>query len=390
MSDNPMESSVPAAAPMAVHVPVSAQPPPVPRQPHAFPPPPPPPPPRKSTSGPLKGCLVGCGVMALLAYFALDMLGRFAIAGGIDASSLPSFGSQVAVVRLEGAIDDSRAIIKQLKSARENSRVKAVVVRIDSPGGAVGASEEIAREVDRIRTQGKKPVVASMGNAAASGGYYVACATDTIYANAGTITASIGVVAPGLNFTGTLEKLGIAPQTIKSGEHKDSGNPYREMTGTERKYLQGVIFDAYRQFFRAVLKSRSKAIDKALASDPDGFDRVVDSAGTKAAGKALEDLAFEPGEIAGKLGVTSASEAGLRRVADGRVLTGEQALATGLVDKIGGLEDAIADAAKRGGITGKPSVTDKPAVSPYPTLFGRAAREAFDAFGGADGRLEYR
>jgi protease-4 len=213
------------------------------------------------------------------------------------------FGEKVGVVEVSGVISDSREIIEPLNRFRKDESVKAIVLRINSPGGGVGPSQEIYREIQK--TIERKKVIASMGGIAASGGYYIASATDGIVASPGTITGSIGVIMGFTNFQKLLEKVGLVPIVIKSGEFKDTGSPVREMTKKERQMLQGFVKQIHRQFVEDVAKGRK--IDK---------QRV-------------------------------------EAIADGRILTGEEAKALGLVDRIGNLEDAVEWAGKLGGIEGE-------------------------------------
>ena len=224
----------------------------------------------------------------------------------IVVSSMDSdldFGEKVGVVEVSGVISESREIIEPLNRFRKDESIKAIVLRINSPGGGVGPSQEIYREIQK--TIEKKKVIASMGGIAASGGYYIASATDGIVANPGTITGSIGVIMGFTNFQKLLEKVGLVPIVIKSGEFKDTGSPVREMTKEEREMLQGFVKRIHQQFVEDVAKGRK--IDK---------HRV-------------------------------------EAIADGRILTGEEAKALGLVDRIGNLEDAVAWAGKLGGIEGE-------------------------------------
>lgn len=333
-----------------------------------------------------RSCL-GTVFLLLLTFFGLVVATRVVSMAG---SASPIFGDAVGVVRIEGPINESRKVVKILKQMRESSRIKAVVLRLDTPGGSVGASEEIYREVLRIRTEKKKPVVVSMGNAAASGGYYIAAAADEIFANSGTITGSIGVIAPGFNVRETMEKLGIRSAVVKSGEHKDTGSPFQEMTPEDRNLLQGVIFDAYRQFVLVVLQGRHQKIAEVLRTRPEAFDQVVAAQATKRPGAGLEWEAFTTGTVAGAVGATTETETALRRVADGRVLTGDQALQVGLVDTIGGLEDAIKRAASLAGIKGEPALVERKPESDLPAWLGGAARQTWEAFAYEGARIEYR
>ena len=219
-------------------------------------------------------------------------------------------GERVAVVRIEGVIVDSRDAIEELRKFREHPGVKAIVLRIDSPGGGVVASQEIYSEVLKTRTDGKVKVVASMGNLAASGGYYIAAATDKIVANPGTLTGSIGVIMELANVRGLMEKVGVQSVVIKSGKHKDLASPFRTMSAEDRALLQGVLDDVHDQFIQAVAAGRAMKVNQ------------------------------------------------VRDLADGRVFTGRQARTAKLVDELGDLQDAIKLAGKMGGIAGEPRVVE--------------------------------
>ncbi len=227
------------------------------------------------------------------------------------STSAVSFGFEksIGLVELKGTITDEvrKDVIKHLGSFRSNRNVRAVVLRIDSPGGGVAASQEICNEIRRVKTSGK-PVFASMGSVAASGGYYVAIPCDRIYANPGTVTGSIGVIMQMANVEELLEKIGVYFMVIKSQEHKDIGSPFRRMTDRESELLKQVIDDVYNQFVDAIVLER-------------GIEK--------------EDVL---------------------KIADGRIVTGKQALELGLVDELGDLQDVIYAAAKTTGIKGKPRV----------------------------------
>jgi protease-4 len=252
-----------------------------------------------------KRILVGLGVIAgLLIFFfgILFFIGRYS--GG--KSSRFSFGDKIAIVEIKGVISQSSWIIEELRQYLEDDGVKAIILRIDSPGGGVGPAQEIYREVMKIKL--KKKVVTSMGSVAASGGYYVACASDLIVANPGTITGSIGVIMQFSNFEELLKKIGIKGMVLKSGEHKDIGSPFREMTPEEKAIMQEVLDNVHQQFIQAVADGRKLDRSKVI------------------------------------------------QVADGRILTGEQAKNLGLVDQMGNLQDTIDITAKMAGIVGKPTV----------------------------------
>jgi protease-4 len=234
----------------------------------------------------------------------------------------PFVGERVAVVELTGIMTGSqdagsratsaRRVIEQLEKHRVDDAVKAVVLRVDTPGGTVVAAQEIHAELGRLRSGGKK-IVVSMGDVAASGGYYVACAADRIVASAGTLTGSIGVVMQFPNYQGLFGKIGLSTNTIKSGEFKDVGNGAREMTDRERRLLQALVDDVQAQFVETVAKGRQMTAER------------------------------------------------VRPLADGRVFSGRQARDLGLVDELGDLDAAIAAAARLAGISGKPDVVrEKP------------------------------
>jgi protease-4 len=235
----------------------------------------------------------------------------------------PSFalGAKVGVVEITGVISDSREVIRGLNAFVEDAGVKAIVLRIDSPGGGVGASQEIYREV--VKARNKKTVVASFGGVAASGGYYVACGAGKIVANPGTITGSIGVVMQFANLEELFKKIGYKGYVIKSGEHKDIGSPFRGMTPEEEALLQEVIDTVHHQFITAVAEGRKIPVEKIAA------------------------------------------------IADGRIFSGEQALEMGLVDRLGNLQDTIDLAASLAGIKGEPAVVyprrRKPSLFDYLT-----------------------
>lgn len=305
-----------------------------------------------------------------------------------SSTYLPVLEDSVAVIRIEGTITDSADTVKLIRRMRKSSMVKAIVLRLETPGGGVGASEEIYREALKTRTENKKLLVASMGDVAASGGYYIASATDKIYATSGTITGSIGVIAPSFNFTHTLQKLGVKENAIASGEHKNTGNPFDEQTTSERTLLQGVINDMYRQFFTVVLQARHEAVGRA-AKTPE-FEAVINPAGTKVPGMGVEWSTFTTGTVAKALGLPIEQEDALRRLADGRVYTGEQALKVGLVDNIGTLQDAIDYAGRETGLGEDPPTMDRTPGSEVSSILGASARKFLQEATAAPGSIEYR
>jgi protease IV len=296
------ELDTPTAGPA---VPQQAQPPqdpPIWNPPPAVPPPAPPR--RKSRAGMFFfGALSGC-LLVVLGFFGLMIL----VAAGADSGDMSFAGEKVAVVPIEGEILDARETLDLLHKYAKNRTVKAIVVRINSPGGAIAPSQEIYSTIRKIREDGT-PVIASMDSVAASGGYYIAAACDPIVANSGTITGSIGVILQWFDMKDLVHWAKLKPETITSGEMKDAGSPFREMTESERQYFQGIVTQLHSQFVRDV------------------------AAGRKSKMKA-EDVA---------------------RIADGRIFTGEQALALKLVDQIGTIDDAVRTAGRLGGIQGEPA-----------------------------------
>lgn len=231
----------------------------------------------------------------------------------VTEDGLPG-GAKVAVVEVEGVIGtevsrglDTEDIVRTLGEYRDDPAIRAVVLRINSPGGVVAPTQEIATAVRRLR-EAKKPVVASLGSVAASGGYYVAVAADRIYANPGTLTGSIGVVMQLANVEGLLKKVGVEYVVVKAGAYKDVGNFARPMTPEERRILQSLLDDVYDQFIGAVAEGR-------------GLDPQA-----------------------------------VRGFAEGRIYSGRQAQGLKMVDEMGGLEDAVQAAAKMAGLPGKPKV----------------------------------
>ena len=240
-------------------------------------------------------------------------------------------GGKVAIVRIEGPIIDSKDTVEEIKGYVKNQSVKAIVLRVDSPGGGVAPSQEIYEEVRKAAAQ--KKVVVSMGSLAASGGYYISAPASRILANPGTLTGSIGVIMEIPNLEGLLTKVGVKTEVIKSGRHKDMASVFRGIGEEEREILQDVLDDVHEQFIAAVVEGR-----KML-----------------------------PGEV--------------RKLADGRVFTGRQAVERGLVDELGNLEDAVKVAAKLSGIPGEPDVIEKKERTSFlDFLRGKFSGELSDLF----------
>lgn len=260
------------------------------------------------------GAALGLGIFFFaVLYFAVLLTGGTKATATL--TSLPT-GDKVALVRIEGLLLSSEDAVEEIKGHAEDGSIKAIVVRVESPGGGVVPSQEIYNALQSARTSGKK-VVISLGSVAASGGYYIASAGDRIVANPGTLTGSIGVKMEFASLEKLLEKIGVKGVTVKAGEYKDIGSPYREMTARERALLQSVIDDVHDQFIEAVAQGRNLP------------------------------------------------EADVRGIADGRIFTGRQALDLGLVDQLGDLEDSIRAAAELAGIKGKPKVVRRDKRVPF-------------------------
>lgn len=254
-----------------------------------------------------KGCIWAwiVGIVGLLVIFLVTVIAIETILG--QRISLPVPGARVGLVRIEGTLIDPSIIIEDLKAVERDAGVRSLVIRIESPGGGVSASQEIYDRIVKLRDNGL-PVVVSMGSIAASGGYYVACPADTIVANPGTLTGSIGVIMSFAQFEELFRKIGMDIEVVKSGEYKDIGSMSREMTDGERALLQGTIDDLHDQFVETVSRERGLPIDD------------------------------------------------VRALADGRIFSGRQALEAGLVDTLGTLDDALALAGRMAGIEGEPRV----------------------------------
>jgi protease-4 len=248
--------------------------------------------------------VIGGGVFSLfvLAVFALVYVTLHA---GKDAS-ITSFGDKIGVVDLEGVILSPNPVVQQLKKFAEDDSIKAIIIHVNSPGGGVAASEEIYREVKRIRDEKKKHIVASIETVGASGAYYVSSATNKIYADHGSVVGSIGVIAEWVNYGELLQWAKLKDITLKAGEFKDTGSPTRDLTPAEREYLQGMIDNMHTQFIQAVADGRKVKFDE------------------------------------------------IKSIANGKVWTGQQALPMKLVDQLADFQSAVEDTAKSVGIKGEP------------------------------------
>jgi len=255
----------------------------------------------------VRGCFLTVVIIFLFVFIFLAGIGSGLLLSGNGGLST---GDKVAVLRVEDVIVDSQTYLESIESIKKDEDIKAVVVRIDSPGGAVGPSQEIYSELKQLGEE--KPVVASIGGVGASGGYYIACASEKIYANPGAITGSIGVIAQFASYEKLLNWAKIDVEVIKSGKYKDVGSAFREMNDEDKLYIQQLINNVYSQFKSAVASSRHL--------DTEEIDKV----------------------------------------ADGKIYTGEQALNLKLIDELGTLNDAISMAGELGGIDGEPEIVNYP------------------------------
>src|ERR1700689_2061285 len=241
----------------------------------------------------------------VLAVFSLVYLTLHA---GSSEATFGGFGDRIGVVDLDGVILSPQPVVGQLKKLAEDSSIKAIILHVNSPGGGVAASEEIYREVKRVREEKKKRVVVSIETVGASGAFYVASASDKIYADGGSIVGSIGVIAQWVNYGDLLKWAKLKDVVIKTGEFKDTGNPARDLTPAEQAYMQALIDNMFGQFIQAVADGRKMKFDDVKA------------------------------------------------IANGKVWTGEQALSMKLIDQVGDFESAVSDTAKSVGIKGEPTL----------------------------------
>ncbi|MGQ9688149.1 MAG: signal peptide peptidase SppA [Desulfobaccales bacterium] len=267
------------------------------------------------------------GIWAATIAAVVLVLGPKAALALWDPAEIFGFGEKVGVVEITGMLSKSHPTLEELKKFREDRRIRAVVLRINSPGGVVGPAQEIMREVEKTRKV--KKVVASFGSIATSGGYYVACAADLIMANPGSATGSIGVVMQLTNAEQLVKKLGLDFFSLKAGALKDMGSPFRPLTPEERAVLQGLLNNIHEQFIADVARNRRLPLEK------------------------------------------------VRALADGRIFTGQQAKTLGLVDELGNFDDAVERAGRLGGIKGKIQtvVPEKKTFSLLNLLLGQDVRE---------------
>jgi protease-4 len=261
----------------------------------------------------------------VLAVFTLVYV---AVRSGGQRAGIHAFGDKIGVVDLEGVILDPNEVVDQLRKFADDDSIKAIIIHVNSPGGGVAASEEIYREVKRVRDEKHRYIVASIETVGASGAYYVSSATNKIYADNGSVVGSIGVIAEWVNYGDLMRWAKLKPEVLKVGQFKDTGDPTRELTPAERQYLQGLIDNMYSQFVQAVADGRH-----AKVSD-------------------------------------------IKPIADGRVWTGEQALGLHLIDQIGDFRSVVQETAKSVKISGEPVLVhpEKDRKSLLDLLFGDASQ----------------
>jgi protease-4 len=275
------------------------------------------------TSRTLLWIVIGGGIFFIfvLAVFAFVFIALHATQRSTIGSA---FGEKIAVVDLDGVILSPSTVVRQLKDFADDDSIKAIILHVNSPGGGVAASEEIYREVKRIRDEKKKRIVASIETVGASGAYFVSSATNKIYADEGSIVGSIGVISEWVNYEDLLKWAKLKQITMKAGEFKDTGNPARPMTPEEKQYLQSLIDNMHTQFIRAVADGRHMKLDD------------------------------------------------VRAIANGKVWTGQEALAMKMIDQVSDFEGAVKDTAKAVGIRGEPTLVrpEKDRKTVLDLLFG--------------------
>src|SRR5580698_1087398 len=252
--------------------------------------------------------VIGGGAFFLFVLAAFTLVYLALHAGGDNASLRASFGDKIGVVELEGVILDPSTVVQQVKKFGDDDSIKAIILHVNSPGGGVAASEEIYREVKRVRAEKKKKIIVSIETVGASGAFYVAAASDKIYADQGSVVGSIGVIAEWMNYGDLLKWAKLKNVVIKTGEFKDTGNPARDLTPNEQAYMQALIDNMFGQFVKAVADGRGMKYDDVKA------------------------------------------------IANGKVWTGQQALDMKLIDNVGDFETVVAETAKSVGISGEPTL----------------------------------
>ncbi len=287
--------------------------------------------------------ILGCGVLfvVLLMLSGLALLFASMQMSG-DRLGLPRPGPKVGVVEVAGVLGDDDDVLEQLERLKEDGSIRALVLHVNCPGGAVGTTQRIIARIEGFKEEGL-PVIAALDDVAASGGYYVATAADSIFALPGTLTGSIGVIMSFPDFSGLMEKLGVDNQVVKAGPYKDAGSPFRPLTPEERGWMTDVLADVHEQFIAAVIAGRP-----AMPADS------------------------------------------VRAWADGRFFSGRQAYRAGLVDRLTDLDEAVRVAGEMAGIKGEPVIVRKHKETPAWQKWLEQRLPAGLPFAGRWPRLEYR
>jgi protease IV len=266
--------------------------------------------------------ILAVAVLALMVISGLVLAVMTSVKGGSGLT----LGDRIAIIPVEGIIGDDAEVLENIRRFRDDESVKGFVIAINSPGGEVGPSQSIYREVKRLRDQDDRPVIAAINSIGASGGYYIALGADSIYANPGAITGSIGVIMEMPNVEGLMQKVGVRMETVKSADHKDIGSPFREMSPSDRAVLGAMVQDVYSQFVEVVSTERKKSVEE------------------------------------------------LAQLADGRVMSGRQAMRAGLIDRVGNFNDAVAAAGRMADLGAEPKLLypAKDEVTIMDAILGRA------------------
>jgi protease-4 len=292
----------------------------------------------KGKPHPILAVIVILGIAVLVLGLVITLI--FAIAGSTGTLSLKA---KIGVIPIEGTITESETVVSQLVEFKKDRGIRAIILRVNSPGGGVGPSQEIYREIRR--TKEKKRVIASMGSVAASGGYYISSAADKIVANPGTLTGSIGVLVEFVGLQELMQKIGVDMEVLKSGEFKDTGSPYRKLTERDKELIQKLISGIQKQFVEAVAQGRNLPVEK------------------------------------------------VREIADGRIISGFQGKELGLVDELGNFEDAVELAKTMAGIKGEVTLVypKKIRTKLWDLLFEGGSHALYRALRKVvDTRIEYR
>jgi protease IV len=323
------------------------------------------PPPRRSRFG-IFTCLIVIFIFFGLCIAALVFFGGLA-SRFVEAPTIMSHGEKIGLLRIDDVIMDVDKTLEIIKYYSDTDSIRGVLVRIDSPGGAVGSSQEVYQALRNLSEKKHKPVIASLGNTAASGGYYIASGTDYIISNPGTITGSIGVIMGLPNVEDITQKIGFKYQVVKSGKFKDIGSMTRGLSDDEKALLQGVIDDAYSQFLGAILAKRRPQLEDAA-----------------------KKLQAENTTITAVESINPTAEGFLKSIADGRIVTGQQALKFGLVDQIGTQTDALDKLGEKLSIS-KPEIYEYKPRRTFKDIFEASAESAVQGVTGPmHFRVEYR